>query len=263
MFGGRAGAAAWRKRWNDFLKRMEAILDRRLRRHFVRIAIAAAQSRDDAALKKVDAAVKTIIAHQVMVKNEVSKMALDAAAGLSENPPKLPDGTPWKRPPLKEYHRAVNEASLAWRGARASLIVNAVHGVMRRAKETVGREMLAAKPDATVAEIRIKIESTVARNAKSAAAVAALTETHAASMAAQEAATRALGVPIAARSWISTSDNRTRPTHRAADGQRQPDGHPFQVGGFSLMMPGDSSLGAPPEETVNCRCGVIYEVARK
>lgn len=52
--------------------------------------------------------------------------------------------------------------------------------------------------------------------------------------------------------WLATEDSRTRPTHKAADGQRVPLGEPFEVGGFSLRFPGDP-LG-PPQEVIQCRC---------
>lgn len=52
--------------------------------------------------------------------------------------------------------------------------------------------------------------------------------------------------------WLSTSDARTRETHRLADGQRVPLGKPFIVGGFELMFPGDPT--GPPQEVIQCRC---------
>lgn len=57
------------------------------------------------------------------------------------------------------------------------------------------------------------------------------------------------------RMWLATMDTRTRPTHRAADGQRVPVLDPFVVGGVSLMSPG--SPDGPAQEVINCRCTTL------
>ena len=54
--------------------------------------------------------------------------------------------------------------------------------------------------------------------------------------------------------WDSAGDGKVRPTHAAANGQTVQYGDPFIVGGFSMLHPLDSSLGAPAEEIIQCRC---------
>ncbi len=62
----------------------------------------------------------------------------------------------------------------------------------------------------------------------------------------------------ATKVWVSMGDSVVRPTHLEADGQEVKSNEPFTVGGFSLLMPGDSSLGAPAEETIGCRCAAVF-----
>jgi hypothetical protein len=57
------------------------------------------------------------------------------------------------------------------------------------------------------------------------------------------------------RIWLATDDDRTRETHRLADGQRVPLGSPFIVGGAELAFPGDPT--GPPQEVIQCRCSMM------
>lgn len=57
------------------------------------------------------------------------------------------------------------------------------------------------------------------------------------------------------RTWDSSEDGDTRPSHRAMEGQQRRLGEAFVSGdGFRLLYPGDRSLGAPAKEVINCRC---------
>ena len=60
---------------------------------------------------------------------------------------------------------------------------------------------------------------------------------------------------VLTKRWVANHDERTRAAHRDADGQSVPFYQPFNVGGSSLMFPGDPS-GAP-DEVINCRCHMI------
>lgn len=65
------------------------------------------------------------------------------------------------------------------------------------------------------------------------------------------------------RIWDSTGDSRTRDTHLEMDGQEVGLNESFVTPGlvsYRLMFPGDTTLDAPPEETINCRCRVRIKV---
>ena len=57
------------------------------------------------------------------------------------------------------------------------------------------------------------------------------------------------------RMWLSTRDERTRPSHVLADLQRTSMTDPFIVGGASLMFPGDPA--GPAQEVIQCRCTTL------
>jgi uncharacterized protein with gpF-like domain len=56
------------------------------------------------------------------------------------------------------------------------------------------------------------------------------------------------------KEWQTAEDERVRDTHVAANGQIRNIDRPFEVGSSLMMYPRDGSLGAGPEEIVNCRC---------
>ena len=61
--------------------------------------------------------------------------------------------------------------------------------------------------------------------------------------------------------WDASGDSRVREDHSEMDGQKRPVDEPFQFPDGSLgLYPGDSSLGAPANQTIQCRCKVRYEV---
>ncbi len=63
-------------------------------------------------------------------------------------------------------------------------------------------------------------------------------------------------IGLAYKEWLSTPDERTRPTHVEANGQRVPLETPFVVGDATLAYPGDPS--GPDGEVINCRCTVLF-----
>lgn len=57
------------------------------------------------------------------------------------------------------------------------------------------------------------------------------------------------------RYWSAAQDVRTRDTHSAMHGQEVGMDEPFvSPSGARMMYPGDTSLGASPSETIQCRC---------
>jgi len=84
----------------------------------------------------------------------------------------------------------------------------------------------------------------------------AITETHSAATYASDAVAEESGLELT-RVWVAAEDDRTRPTHSDADGQRRRMGKPFTVGGASLDRPGDPN--GPAQEVIRCRCVLIYE----
>lgn len=91
------------------------------------------------------------------------------------------------------------------------------------------------------------------------------TEIVAASNAGSLLGAQASGV-AASKVWLSTIDGRTRSfavgkfDHIIMDGQKATElkGN-FDVNGEPMQYPGDSSQGASPGNTINCRCTIIYE----
>jgi len=57
--------------------------------------------------------------------------------------------------------------------------------------------------------------------------------------------------------WLATPDRRTRPSHQAANGQRELLDGKFNVGGELLRYPGDPAGSA--RNVIQCRCTMFYE----
>lgn len=65
------------------------------------------------------------------------------------------------------------------------------------------------------------------------------------------------------KTWKTFGDGRVRPSHRAVNGTRIPIDEAFKVGGYLMMFPNDSSLGAGAEEVVNCRCVLEFDDGKR
>lgn len=62
----------------------------------------------------------------------------------------------------------------------------------------------------------------------------------------------------ATKEWLAVNDDRTRSSHRAVDGTVIDMDEKFMVGGWPLDFPHDPL--APPEETINCRCTLAWDI---
>lgn len=121
--------------------------------------------------------------------------------------------------------------------------------------DAIGRGLAEGEGTAAIASKIRKVSSLT----PSRAATVARTETHAAatygSIQGVRQAEEELGVRMT-KEWLATNDDRTRPDHRAADGQQVALGEKFTVGGEPMDRPGDPSASAA--NLVNCRCAIIY-----
>jgi hypothetical protein len=64
------------------------------------------------------------------------------------------------------------------------------------------------------------------------------------------------------KTWIATLDQKTRPEHVKAHGQKVPQNSLFTVWGEHLMYPGDTGHGASLKNVMRCRCESIMTVTK-
>lgn len=103
---------------------------------------------------------------------------------------------------------------------------------------------------------RVAEALTGVRKATWRAARIARTEVGAAQNAALIAIAEDRGRPFT-KTWVAIGDDRTRPTHAEASGQKIASDELFDVGGAQLAHPGDPN--GPLKEIVNCRCTMLLE----
>lgn len=116
----------------------------------------------------------------------------------------------------------------------------------------------------TLEQIRAEIQATGPSEAR--ARVIARTETVRAANAGAIVNANEKGY-VLQKKWFAVMDNRTRHDHETLDGQTVSKDEPFKVrdkNGITqqMMFPGDTSLGADPAQTINCRCSMQF-IAKK
>lgn len=165
--------------------------------------------------------------------NEETATALIRALGVEL--PFLDEPLDTQRYLSQARNRLVGIGNELWFNARTAIAEGLAEGesiptIAARVREVVG----VTSPRA---QVIARTESHGARNAVNAATVRRVNA--------------AAGAPGAIRRrWQATSGDRTRETHRRADGQEVALDEPFIVGRASLDFPGDPS--GPAEEVINC-----------
>lgn len=151
------------------------------------------------------------------------------------------------------------QATVRWLRLNAA---QRVTGISDTSRDEIGNQI---RIGVSKGESRQEIAARITKHRRSISPERALTigrtEVHAAANYGSLIAAAEVRVPMN-KIWVAVGDAHTRDTHRSAQGQRASLADPFRVGGYSLMHPGDSSMGAPAHEIVNCRCVTSYEVAR-
>ena len=89
----------------------------------------------------------------------------------------------------------------------------------------------------------------------------AKTETNALANLGRQIGAKSTGI-IYTKEWISQRDGVVRDAHVSLDGTEVNEDDSFVYQGYKLEYPGDSSLGAPANLTVNCRCFLSYHEKR-
>jgi SPP1 gp7 family putative phage head morphogenesis protein len=167
------------------------------------------------------------------------------------------DGSPLHTKDLTDLWMA---AIREWIGERMGALVTGILATTREAlRKTLGEGIAQGEGvyELTKRVKRLYLDEIIPHRAE----VIARTEVIAASNFGSRAAAKATGLTLT-KEWLATKDNRTRDSHRAANGQKRPLDEPYTVGGARLMFPGDTSLGAPGSETIQCRCAEVYAVVR-
>ena len=159
--------------------------------------------------------------------------------------------------PLPTMEELRNRAAAQARSQAGQRAVEISNTTRERLANAIARGVDARDPPAAIAR---RIRDEVGGMSRARATTIARTETATASSVVQQQSAEqlndALGLGLM-KTWTATSDDRTRESHAAADGQRVAIDGVFTVGGAELRHPSDPD--GPPEEVINCRCVVVYE----
>jgi SPP1 gp7 family putative phage head morphogenesis protein len=150
---------------------------------------------------------------------------------------------PWKYPP---------EKALTWLARRDLILSKTSEDISRQVRDVIAGGL--EKGD-SIGQISNAVRDEFNGISKARAKTIAVTETAGAYGEARQEAMTDSDIPF--KKWLSSGGSNVRPTHQEANGQVVRVEEPFEVGEYQLMGPGDPSLGAGPEEIINCHCVAI------
>lgn len=186
-----------------------------------------------------------------------SSLARTALMGVAHVRASMKSGAAVEVKLLTQQQLDARAVAVAKRRAR-DRVVDIGRTTNRRIFNTVQRGIESHDPPAVIARA---IRDDVGGMSLSRARTIARTETAVAMNTAQnnemQATAEELGLKMI-KTWTATEDDRTRDSHRDADGQTVNLDGVFTVGGSELKYPSDPD--GPPEEVINCRCAVLYDV---
>lgn len=134
-----------------------------------------------------------------------------------------------------------------------------IKGITQTTKDIVRRVMGQGQDEGlSVPDIAKRLREKWSQLTKSRAVVIARTEIISSSNAGSLLGAQSTGLQLQ-KSWLATRDSRTRSSHAHVDGQSVDLDGVFTVNGDKLRYPGDSSLGAKPATTIQCRCTIVYK----
>jgi len=156
---------------------------------------------------------------------------------------------------MDDPFRLTDTQALRFIKKRENLLSNVPDEIHREIMDSIneGLEQGETRP-----ELMARISSVFDAIKEGRAKTIANTETAAAFNYARDKAMRKAGVTH--KKWLFSQSpliKEHRETHVDAGGQIQPINEPFDVDGVKFMHPGDSSLGAGPEDIINCHCVAI------
>lgn len=168
----------------------------------------------------------------------------------------------WERkfdevPITEEFDRRRQAWIATWVGEKITQVTNTTHEqVMRIVREVQAQAVEQGLGEAATAKLLgDAIRESGGLLSASRSRTISRTEGHAASSAANREAAKATGI-VKQKEWVASNSERTREDHSMADGQRVNLDDMFEVGGESLMEPGDPA--GSPELIINCRCVSIF-----